>query len=82
MSFHAIMPCLQELLVATRHVLATDFKRAFFPHLDALLDDRWEAVRGGGRQAGRQAGRQVGSQAGVHVIWTRREDKPCERLCS
>ena len=46
MSFHAIMPCLQELLVATRHVLATDFKRAFFPHLDALLDDRWEAVRG------------------------------------
>ena len=41
MSCHAIMPCLQELLVATRHVLATDFKRAFFPHLDALLDDRW-----------------------------------------
>ncbi|CAI5993061.1 unnamed protein product [Closterium sp. NIES-65] len=30
----------KELLVATRHVLATDFKRGFFPQLDTLLDER------------------------------------------
>ncbi|CAI7886248.1 unnamed protein product [Closterium sp. NIES-54] len=38
-----LTPCrahTQELLVATRHVLATDFKRGFFPQLDTLLDER------------------------------------------
>uniref|UniRef100_A0A7I4F837 Non-specific serine/threonine protein kinase n=1 Tax=Physcomitrium patens TaxID=3218 RepID=A0A7I4F837_PHYPA len=30
----------KELLVATRHVLATDFRRGFFPQIDTLLDER------------------------------------------
>ncbi|KAJ7563398.1 hypothetical protein O6H91_03G108600 [Diphasiastrum complanatum] len=30
----------KELLVATRHVLATDFRRGFFPLIDTLLDER------------------------------------------
>lgn len=30
----------KELLVATRHILATDFRTAFIPHLDSLLDER------------------------------------------
>lgn len=30
----------QELLVATRHVLATDFKRGFFAKLDILLEEK------------------------------------------
>lgn len=30
----------QELLVATRHVLATDFRRGFFSQIDTLLDER------------------------------------------
>eukprot|EP00898_Chlorokybus_atmophyticus_P003741 jgi/Chlat1/4368/Chrsp29S04524 len=30
----------KELLVATRHVLATDFRRGFKRHLDTLLDER------------------------------------------
>lgn len=30
----------KELLVATRHILATDFRTAFVPHLDSLLDER------------------------------------------
>jgi hypothetical protein len=33
-------PYLQELLVATRHVLATDFRKGFFTHIDILLDER------------------------------------------
>jgi len=30
----------KELLVATRHIIATDFRRGFFEHVDALLDER------------------------------------------
>ncbi|KAG6555625.1 hypothetical protein Mapa_002860 [Marchantia paleacea] len=30
----------KELLVATRHVLATDFRRGFFSQIDTLLDER------------------------------------------
>ena len=30
----------KELLVATRHILSTDFRMAFLPHLDMLLDER------------------------------------------
>ena len=30
----------KELLVATRHILATDFRRGFFRHVDAMLDER------------------------------------------
>jgi transformation/transcription domain-associated protein len=30
----------RELLHATRHILATDFRRGFFRHVDALLDER------------------------------------------
>lgn len=30
----------KELLVATRHILATEFRRAFLPHLDDLLDEQ------------------------------------------
>lgn len=30
----------RELLHATRHILATDFRKAFFPYVDALLDER------------------------------------------
>ncbi|KAJ7564762.1 hypothetical protein O6H91_02G032300 [Diphasiastrum complanatum] len=30
----------KELLVATRHVIATDFRRGFFPLIDTLLDER------------------------------------------
>lgn len=33
-------PYPQELLVATRHVLATDFRKGFFTHIDILLDER------------------------------------------
>lgn len=29
----------KELLVATRHILATDFRRGFFRHVDMLLDE-------------------------------------------
>jgi transformation/transcription domain-associated protein len=29
----------KELLVATRHILATDFRRGFFKHVDAFLDE-------------------------------------------
>ncbi len=32
---------MQELLVATRHVLATDFRRGFFSQIDTLLDERY-----------------------------------------
>lgn len=34
----------QELLVATRHVLATDFKRGFFTQIDTLLDERYTSL--------------------------------------
>ena len=30
----------RELLHATRHILATDFRKGFFRHIDALLDER------------------------------------------
>jgi len=30
----------KELLVATRHILATDFRKAFLVHLDELLDEQ------------------------------------------
>ena len=30
----------KELLVATRHILATDFRKGFFQYMDQLLDDR------------------------------------------
>lgn len=30
----------KELLVATRRILATDFRKGFFPHIDALFDER------------------------------------------
>ena len=30
----------KELLVATRHILATDFRKGFFRHVDAMLDER------------------------------------------
>ena len=30
---------MQELLIATRHILATDFRRGFIPHLDDLLEE-------------------------------------------
>ncbi|GKZ01483.1 hypothetical protein MPSEU_001098900 [Mayamaea pseudoterrestris] len=30
----------KELLVATRHLLNTDFRKGFFKHIDALLDER------------------------------------------
>eukprot|EP00899_Mesostigma_viride_P026573 jgi/Mesvir1/70/Mv13673-RA.2 len=30
----------KELLVATRHILATDFRQGFFPLIDTLLDER------------------------------------------
>ena len=31
----------QELLVATRHVLATEFRRGFFPLIDKILEERY-----------------------------------------
>jgi len=30
----------KELLVATRHILATDFRRGFFAQVDVLLDEK------------------------------------------
>ena len=30
----------KELLVATRHILATEFRKGFFRHIDSLLDER------------------------------------------
>jgi transformation/transcription domain-associated protein len=30
----------KELMVATRHILATDFRKGFFRHIDSLLDER------------------------------------------
>lgn len=30
----------QELLIAARHILQTDFRNAFVPHIDTLVDDR------------------------------------------
>lgn len=30
----------KELLIATRHILATDFRTAFIPHIDPLLDEK------------------------------------------
>jgi transformation/transcription domain-associated protein len=30
----------KELMVATRHILATDFRKGFFRHVDSLLDER------------------------------------------
>ena len=30
----------KELLVATRHILATDFRRGFFAHIDMLLVEK------------------------------------------
>lgn len=32
------------MLVATRHVLATDFRKGFFTHIDILLDERYGAL--------------------------------------
>lgn len=32
---------LQELLVALKHVLGTDFRRGLFPLIDTLLDERY-----------------------------------------
>ena len=37
----------KELLVATRHILATDFRRGFFAQVDVLLDEK--ALAGVGR---------------------------------
>jgi transformation/transcription domain-associated protein len=31
---------MQELLVALKHVLGTDFKRGLFPLIDTLLEER------------------------------------------
>lgn len=39
--FICLLTFFQELLVATRHVLATDFRRGFFPQIDTLLDERY-----------------------------------------
>ena len=39
----------KELLVATRHILATDFRLGFFQHVDTLLQE--EVLIGRGRQA-------------------------------
>lgn len=47
--FHNLLPwkmmyktcLLQELLVALKHVLGTDFKRGLFPLIDTLLDERY-----------------------------------------
>lgn len=39
----------KEILVATRHILATDFRKAFFPHVDVFLDEK--ILIGRGRQA-------------------------------
>ena len=39
----------KEILVATRHILATDFRKAFFPHVDVFLDE--SILIGRGRQA-------------------------------
>lgn len=39
----------KEILVATRHILATDFRKAFFPHVDVFLDE--STLIGRGRQA-------------------------------
>ena len=30
----------KELLVATRHILATDFRKGFYQHVDTLLDEK------------------------------------------
>lgn len=30
----------KELLIATRHILATEFRTAFIPHIDPLLDEK------------------------------------------
>lgn len=36
------MTCsMQELLVALKHVLGTDFKRGLFPLIDTLLEERY-----------------------------------------
>lgn len=39
----------KEILVATRHILATDFRKAFFPHVDVFLQQ--STLIGQGRQA-------------------------------
>ncbi|CAN0007988.1 unnamed protein product, partial [Laminaria digitata] len=39
----------KELLVATRHILATDFRKGFFSEVDRMLDE--ELLVGPGRQA-------------------------------
>ena len=37
----------KELLVATRHILATDFRSGFYPHVDLLIDE--DVLVGNGR---------------------------------
>ena len=39
----------KEMLVATRHILATDFRKAFFGQVDTFLQER--VLIGDGRQA-------------------------------
>lgn len=40
----------KELLVATRHILATDFRKAFFKKIDVLLDENVLIGKGRGAQ--------------------------------
>lgn len=40
----------KELLVATRHILATDFRNGFFPHIDVLVNE--EVLLGGSHWKG------------------------------
>lgn len=37
---HELILVRKELLVATRHILATDFREGFFKHVDIFLDER------------------------------------------
>lgn len=43
------VPTRKELLVATRQILATDFRKGFFPHLDEIINEK--LLLGSGRQA-------------------------------
>lgn len=37
----------RELLIATRHILATEFRKGFVPHIDTLIDE--QVLIGNGR---------------------------------
>ena len=62
----------KELLVATRHILATDFRRGFFSQVDVLLDEKVLVGVGRLSHEARCRARQactVGTRLGRIRIW-------------